>query len=105
MSVVRSNQYYIFMVEYVQERFGIVIMDLSVQDVLMNRFHMSKTNVCNLIGLVIKQHIYAERCKGTTSEVHAIKSILIRIESIERYIALKTVQLVSTIGSGIKMDN
>ena len=43
-----------FMVEYVQERFGIVIMDLSVQDVLMNRFHMSKTNVCNLIGLVIK---------------------------------------------------
>ena len=66
-----------------------VTLSLSTKNVIFNRVHNSKKNIGNFLCLLTKQYIYKQRCLNKCLNFNELKNYVIRIENIEKYIAIK----------------
>ena len=76
---------------YIQERFGISSnnLEINVESILINRLHQKGAHVVNFICLMVKQFIYSQRCLGNSISFAALKTKILQMENVEKYIATK----------------
>ena len=65
--------------------------DLSNKNILFNQ--VSKLGISNFICLIVKQYIYAQRCKAKQLCTQELKSIIVSTQNYKKYIAIKNGKL------------
>ena len=77
--------------EWLEEEYGYDISSLntSVEARLKNQMVFGKTNIINFICLIVKQYIYKQRCQKKELLFVGLKSSILHIKNIEKYIAVK----------------
>ena len=80
-------QIWVQMEAYFVRKFGVQI-EMNLLNVLLNRVCPIKSHVVNFICLIIKQYIYKQRCLKENLSVGQLTRSIIRVESIEKYIAI-----------------
>ena len=74
---------------YLETRFQGVTVHIQPKKIVKNEIVESRNNVCNLICLVTKQFIYAQRCLGKKLHFPVLKQRILHVQSVEKYIAQK----------------
>ena len=74
---------------YIREEYCTTEISMSASNVIKNKLVEKKGHVINFICLISKQYIYAQRCLGRDVSFPALKAYIMRIKSIEKYIAQK----------------
>ena len=65
------------------------IMDISYQNVVLNRIVEPPADVCNYICLIAKQYIYSTKCLGNRVSRIKFRAMVYQAKSIEKYYAVK----------------
>ena len=65
----------------------------SLSNVIFNNVAQPPSNVTNLIVLVVKQYIYAQRCKGKELSFNHVIAVINQLEKTEKYIATSASKL------------
>ena len=73
---------------YVKGRFN-KEMELTDSNIICNCVVQPKNHVINFICLIFKQYVYRQRCSEQGLSFPAVKRLICKIESIEKYIAVK----------------
>ena len=76
---------------WVQERFSPKTIDISPRAVITSQ--ICNLNVVNFISICAKQYIYRQRCMKDNLQIVNFKLLIKKIESIEKYIAIKNGKL------------
>ena len=74
--------------QYVQNKYNIQMI-INPRTVILNRVAENVYHIANFICLVTKQYIYSQRCLKGVLSIHALKTKIRELESIEKYISLK----------------
>ena len=77
------------LINYCVDQFKITVYSLSPAKMLMNQLVPKRNHVANFLCLVTKQYIYRQRCLSKDINFVGLKSIIIHVENMEKYIALK----------------
>ena len=70
------------------------VIDLSNINIMLNRIVVKRSDVCNLLCLIIKQYVYKQRCLNFKLSEHEVRQIFRKYKNIELYIAQKNNNLV-----------
>ena len=62
---------------------------ISPKNIILNEIGGDMNSVANLICLIVKQYIYAQRCLRKPIDYHQILCLVFRYRDIEKYIAVK----------------
>ena len=74
---------------FVYEKYGMEIAGLNSTKIIMNCICEKPGHIVNFMCLLLKQYIYRQRCLNVQVHFTVYKRIVQRIESIEKYIAIK----------------
>ena len=64
-------------------------LNMCTRNIILNEIYPKKGHVINFICLITKQFIYRQKCMGLQLNIITLKSLISRIENIEKYIAIK----------------
>ena len=78
--------------DYILKRFGVQV-TMSKKLIIVNQIAEQKYGAVNFICLIVKQYIYAQKCLAKPLSSHEVISRIRRVESIEKYIAIKNGKL------------
>ena len=78
---------------YIKERFNVSKLEISAATVINNKLIKGNPSAVNFVCLVVKQYIYRQRCQKKDICIYELKSYIRKIESIEKYIAVKNGKL------------
>ena len=82
------------LIEYMEKRFQVVIPHPTAEDIILNRLIPTpKYHAINFLCLLTKQFIYRQRCMKGNIHFCALKRVIIHVESIEKYLAMKNNRL------------
>ena len=79
--------------EYTVQLFPGTTLHITPTNIIFNRIGDGKRNVINFICLLVKQYIYSQRCLKSAISFPIFKNRLMKIRSIEKYIAIKNGKL------------
>ena len=79
--------------KYLTDRFSVNIIEPTAKSILLNRV-VKGNHVINFICLLTKQYIYRQRCLGKDLSVVHLKTIIVKTQAVEKYIAVKNSRLV-----------
>ena len=74
--------------EYIEEQYGVKV-KLDLTSVILNQVIEPRRSVINFLCLLTKHFIYVQRCLKNSLSFVVLKQIIKKIESIEKYIAIK----------------
>ena len=76
---------------YIEESYGIStdILNISGKGIISGQVHERKNHLINFLVLIVKQYVYRQRCLKQPLNFQNVKGIIRKIESIEKYIAVK----------------
>ena len=86
------KELWVNVLEYIQARFQVEI-QVTIYNIVFNTIVNPKKHVANFLCLVTKQFIYAQRCLKRPIHYYILKAQFQKIESIEKYIAIKNRKL------------
>ena len=67
-------------------------LDFNRKNVFLNELVPTRSNVKNIICLILKQYIYRKRCFKEAPNINEFKKLIWNIRNVERYIAVKNSQ-------------
>ena len=79
--------------EFIQNRFGPVQLNMTIENVLVNKIYRKMGHAINFICLIVKQFIYSQRCLKKELLLPVLLAKIRQVESIEKYIAVKNSKL------------
>ena len=95
-------------INYLYERYRGLSLNINPSNIIFNRIAESRCHVANFICLIAKQYIYATRCLGNQLSFNVLKGHIVKLEQIEKYIAIKNNRLAvhqkKWVGTGLQGD-
>ena len=79
-------------IQYIDTKYGVKPI-CTPTNIILNRVVKKKNHVANFLCLIVKYYIYSQRCQRKSLHFPILKGLMISIENIEKYIALKNDRL------------